>query len=109
MSAPIVCSSCRRPNDPWRRHCGGCGSGLPGGCSTCAFVNRTDDRFCGGCSRPLRAILPSTTPRKTPVPQAALHKATVPIDVRDVISETPVQTGTVPIDVRDLLPDPTSR
>ncbi|MDQ3364443.1 MAG: hypothetical protein M3680_03350 [Myxococcota bacterium] len=108
MSAPIVCSSCRRPNDPWRRHCGGCGSGLPGGCSTCAFVNRTDDRFCGGCSRPLRAILPSTlTPRATAQP--VLHKATVPIDVRDVVSETPAPTGTVPIDIRDLLVDPPAR
>ena len=77
---PITCSACRRENDPWRRHCGGCGSCLPGGCQVCQFINRSDDKFCGGCAKPLRAM---------PVAKKPID-GTTPIDIRDLISETPV-------------------
>ena len=77
---PITCLTCRRENDPWRRHCGGCGSCLAGGCKVCNFVNRADDRFCGGCAKPLRA---------GPVKPAPTYQATTPIDIRDVLSESP--------------------
>jgi len=85
MSSQITCPSCRRGNDPWRRHCGGCGSGLPGGCKTCGAVNRADERFCGGCAKALRV---STLP---PIKESVIEKkfdATTPIDIRDVLSET---------------------
>ena len=78
---PITCSACRRENDPWRRHCGGCGSCLPGGCKACQFINRPDDKFCGGCAKALRAV-PSIV--KKPL------DGTTPIDISDLISETPV-------------------
>ena len=78
---PITCAACHRPNDPWRRHCGGCGSCLPGGCKACQFINRPDDKFCGGCAKPLRAM-PSVA--KKPL------DGTTPIDITDLISETPV-------------------
>jgi hypothetical protein len=79
---PITCLTCRRDNDPWRRHCGGCGSYLAGGCPTCHFINRADDRFCGGCAKSLRAI-PSVVKTAQPT-----FGETTPIDIRDVISET---------------------
>jgi len=82
---PITCSTCRRENDPWRRHCGGCGSCLPGACKTCNFINRSDDKFCGGCAKALRAI-PSLVKHGKPE-----FSGTVPIDIRDVLSETPVE------------------
>ena len=77
-----MCSTCRRENDPWRRHCGGCGSCLTGACKACNFINRPDDKFCGGCAKALRAI-PSLVKQAKPQP------GTVPIDIRDVLSETP--------------------
>lgn len=79
---PITCQTCRRDNDPWRHYCGGCGSHLPGGCKACGVVNRADDRFCGGCAKPLRA---------TPPKQAKKFDSTTPIDITDVLSETPVR------------------
>jgi hypothetical protein len=85
MPTTISCPACHRSNDPWRRHCGGCGSGLPGGCKACGAVNRADDRFCGGCAKPLRAM-PSIA---APKPMATFD-ATTPIDLRDVLSETVV-------------------
>lgn len=78
---PITCQTCRRVNDAWRRYCGGCGSGLPGGCKGCGAVNRSDDRFCGGCAKPLRAMPPEKDKPK--------FDSTTPIDLRDVLSETP--------------------
>jgi hypothetical protein len=77
---PITCSTCRRTNDPWRRHCGGCGSHLAGGCPTCHFVNRPEDRFCGGCAKSLRAI-PSAVKTAQPT-----FESTTPIDIKDLIS-----------------------
>ncbi|MBA3395083.1 MAG: zinc ribbon domain-containing protein [Deltaproteobacteria bacterium] len=86
MSAPkIDCPTCRRSNDPWRRHCGGCGSGLPGGCTSCGMVNSLEDRFCGGCATALR-LTSATAPRKVPTPPKPMQH-TMPIDVRDVLSE----------------------
>ena len=73
-----MCACCRRENDPWRRHCGGCGSGLPGGCKACGAVNRPDDKFCGGCGKAMRAI-----------PSVKKFDSTTPIDIRDVLDETP--------------------
>jgi hypothetical protein len=80
---PITCSVCRRENDPWRRHCGGCGGCLPGGCKACQFINHPEDKFCGGCAKALRALPSIVKPAKT-------FDATTPIDIRDVLSETPV-------------------
>jgi len=80
---PISCPGCHRDNDPWRRHCGGCGSGLPGGCAACGAVNRRDDKFCGGCGKSLRAV--TSVPKPIPKP----FDTTTQIDLRDVISETP--------------------
>jgi Double zinc ribbon len=71
----ILCRTCRRSNDPWRRFCGGCGSNLPGGCTHCGVVNKPDDKFCGGCARAQRA----TTKQ---------HQETTPIDIIDVLGET---------------------
>jgi Double zinc ribbon len=56
MATPITCRSCRHDNDPWRKHCGGCGSGLPGACATCGSVNGPTEKFCGGCAKRLRAV-----------------------------------------------------
>ena len=81
----IICSSCKRENDPWRKHCGGCGGALPGGCRACGSVNRTDDRFCGSCALPLRATTRPGPPKPVPKPFAS----TMPIDVGDVINESP--------------------
>jgi hypothetical protein len=78
----ISCTSCRRANDAWRRFCGGCGGGLPGGCKACGTVNRADDRFCGGCGKPQRAIPSLIKPEKK-------FDSTTPIDLNDVLSETP--------------------
>ena len=83
---PITCSACHHSNDPWRHFCGGCGSGLPGGCKACGAVNRTEDRFCGGCAKALRAI-PSVA---KPGPPPKKFASTTPIDLTDVLSETPV-------------------
>lgn len=84
-SMSLTCPSCRRENDPWRRHCGGCGSGLPGGCKACGVVNRVDDRFCGGCAKPLR-VIPSLV---KPAAERPKFDTTTPIDISDVLSETP--------------------
>ena len=56
---PIPCKTCHRSNAPWRRHCGGCGSGLAGACR-CGFVNGGADRFCGACGNAVRPITSST-------------------------------------------------
>ena len=80
----ISCTSCRHANDAWRRFCGGCGSGLPGGCKACGAVNRTSDRFCGGCGKSVRTLPPSITK------PAKKFDSTVPIEIADVLSETPV-------------------
>jgi hypothetical protein len=50
----ICCTVCRRSNNPWRKFCGGCGTGFPNACK-CGFVNTADDRFCGGCGGAVRA------------------------------------------------------
>jgi hypothetical protein len=42
-------------------------------------VNRPDDKFCGGCAKALRAI-----------PSVKKFDSTVPIEIGDVLSETPV-------------------
>lgn len=81
----ISCASCRRENDPWRKFCGGCGGCLPGGCRSCGAVNGPDDRFCGACGKAIR-VIPSLV---KPQPKFA---STVPIDIRDVISETETET-----------------
>ncbi len=84
---PIACTACSRSNDPWRRHCGGCGSHLPGGCPACGAVNRIDDRFCGGCGQHVRAQMTQTrTPKRTPEAES-------------------MKTQTIPIDLSELLPD----
>lgn len=79
-----MCASCQRGNDPWRRHCGGCGSGLPGGCPICGAVNRSDDRFCGGCAHPLR----SKAARPGPSPTEA-GTTTVKIDITELLPIIP--------------------
>lgn len=71
MASSITCRSCRHDNDPWRKHCGGCGSGLPGACASCGAVNGPADKFCGGCAKRLRGA-PS---KKEPI------DGTIPIDV----------------------------
>ena len=76
----IKCASCRRENDPWRKYCGGCGSGLAGGCKSCGSVNRLDDKFCGGCGKAQRAI-PSVGKPQT-------FDTTTPIDIAQIVSET---------------------
>jgi hypothetical protein len=81
---PIVCHSCNHSNDPWRKHCGGCGGALPGSCRSCGAVNRPDDRFCGGCAHPLRATRPVAA-QKPP------FASTMPIDISDVIAEARVE------------------
>jgi hypothetical protein len=81
----IKCACCSHQNAPWRKHCGGCGSGLPGGCRNCGAVNEITDRFCGGCSQPLRRPGWKLVPKKA-------HDSTVPIDVvKDIIAEFPAQ------------------
>lgn len=45
-------------------------------------MNRPDDKFCGGCAKALRAIPSIAAPKPA-------YNGTVPIDIRDVISETP--------------------
>jgi hypothetical protein len=78
-SMTISCPCCHHHNAPWRKHCGGCGSGLPGGCPSCGAVNELTDRFCGGCAHPLRR--PSWKLKAT-----KSHDSTMPIDVmRDVV------------------------
>lgn len=86
---PVECASCHRANDPWRRFCGGCGSGLPGGCITCGAVNRIDERFCGGCGGPLRAVARAgkKLPPAPPKPSKPAGPGTIPIDVRDVLPQ----------------------
>jgi len=76
----IKCGSCHRENDPWRRFCGGCGSGLPGGCKACGAVNRQDEKFCGGCGKAQRAIPSLVKPQK--------FDTTTPIDIEQILSET---------------------
>jgi hypothetical protein len=71
----IACAACHRENDPWRRHCGRCGSDLPGSCTGCGFVNRVDDRFCGGCAK-VRRIGQTVLP------------GTIPIDIADLFVDT---------------------
>ncbi|MBL0220938.1 MAG: zinc ribbon domain-containing protein [Myxococcales bacterium] len=81
MASSIRCPSCRHDNDSWRKHCGGCGSGLPGGCVTCGAVNSPTDRFCGGCARALRRTAREVKPA---------NDSTMPIDVlTDLIPDTP--------------------
>jgi len=48
MAAKMTCTVCRRANSPWRKFCGGCGTGFLGACK-CGFCNTAEDRFCGGC------------------------------------------------------------
>lgn len=69
----IHCGACHRENDPWRRHCGRCGSQLPGGCVTCNFVNRPEERFCGGCGKSQRFV------------PAVVSGKTIPIDIGDLV------------------------
>jgi len=76
MASPITCPSCRHDNDPWRKHCGGCGSHLPGGCTACGVVNGPTDRFCGGCAKAVRRAGPRP---KAKVKEKVEH--TMPIDV----------------------------
>jgi hypothetical protein len=95
---PIRCTSCRHENDPWRRHCGACGTALPGACAKCGFVNRDSDRFCGGCSAATRVTPEKALPmiprlRVPPRPPPALrHDRTMPIERLEglVISEAPL-------------------
>ncbi len=90
MSA-IVCPACNRSNDPWRRHCGGCGSHLPGGCPACGAVNRIDDRFCGGCGQHVRATMTqASTPKKKPGNVHATQ--TIPIDLSELLPELKKQS-----------------
>ena len=84
MASTIMCPTCHHDNDPWRKHCGGCGSGLPGGCPTCGAVNRPSDRFCGSCARSIRRAA-------TRHPDPA--ERTMPLDVlTDLLPETPSET-----------------
>jgi hypothetical protein len=76
----ITCSCCRHDNASWRKHCGGCGSGLPGGCASCGSVNTASDRFCGGCARPLRRMSWQTKPSRD---------VTMPIDVLVDVIDSP--------------------
>jgi hypothetical protein len=75
MAFPITCRSCRHDNDPWRKHCGGCGSGLPGACAGCGAVNGPADKFCGGCAKRLRRVKRA---KET-------NESTMPIDVTDLV------------------------
>ncbi len=75
MAFPITCRSCRHDNDPWRKHCGGCGSGLPGACASCGAVNGPADKFCGGCAKRLRRVKRA---KET-------NEGTMPIDVTDLV------------------------
>ena len=87
-TAPMHCG-CGNDNDPWRRFCGGCGAALGAGCGTCGYINRSDDRFCGGCGG---VCARSTVGRTRPPgrkPAPAEHKQTIPIDLADLVSETP--------------------
>jgi len=68
MASPISCRSCHHDNDPWRKHCGGCGSGLPGACAGCGAVNGPTDKFCGGCAKRLRAQTKVQKPVDTTMP-----------------------------------------
>lgn len=72
MASSITCRSCRHDNDPWRKFCGGCGSGLPGACSGCNEVNGPTDKFCGGCAKRLRRV---------ERPKEPANDGTIPIDV----------------------------
>ncbi len=103
MAPTICCLACRHDNDPWRKYCGGCGGGLPGGCGTCAAINAQTDAFCGGCGtrlREARARNKKPTAQKS-IPNEATQLArggprkkppgnkTVQIDVlTDIVSET---------------------
>lgn len=92
----IPCTVCRRSNAPWRRHCGGCGSGLLGACR-CGFVNAGEDRFCGGCGMAIRMVLAETPPRAVPprAPGGSNPNITTQLDVLDdvLISESPIGRG----------------
>lgn len=84
MATSIRCPSCRHDNDPWRKHCGGCGSGLPGGCASCGAVNSATDRFCGGCAHPIRRAATRV------IKEAKTTDTTMPIDVlTDLLPDTP--------------------
>ena len=52
----VSCTVCHRGNDPWRKFCGGCGTGFAGACR-CGSVNAAGDRYCGGCGVAVRNTL----------------------------------------------------
>jgi hypothetical protein len=72
---PRACHSCQAPNDPRRRYCGACGSGLIAVCGRCGFDNEHADRFCGLCGDGILVgagvrPAPVTSPSKVRAPRA---------------------------------------
>jgi hypothetical protein len=87
----IQCGACRHANDPWRRFCGTCGSGLPGGCPGCGTVNGIEDKFCGGCAHALRfttaPAIGSSRPTRKKAPST--QASTIPIDISELLADGP--------------------
>ncbi|MDH4104164.1 MAG: AAA family ATPase [Thermoleophilia bacterium] len=98
----ILCSSCGSSNEPGRKFCGECGTGLTLGCPSCGAANAPGIKFCGECGTALAA---ASAPAAPQAPQAAptAERRLVSVLFADLVGFTTVSEGRDAEDVRELL------
>jgi len=98
----ILCSSCGSSNEPGRKFCGECGTGLALGCPSCGAANAPGIKFCGECGTALTA--PAAPGAPLP-PQAAptAERRLVSVLFADLVGFTTLSEGRDAEEVRDLL------
>jgi len=53
ISKSIICSKCKKDNDPGSKFCNSCGKKLEDGCKKCGKVNPKNSKFCNDCGESL--------------------------------------------------------
>ncbi len=97
---PVICSSCRTPNQAGRKFCAQCGTGLGRPCAVCGTLNPASDRFCGECGS---ALVAGATPAAVPATDSGAERRLVSVMFVDLVGFTTLAEGRDAEETRELL------
>ena len=98
MAEELVCPSCGSANEPGRKFCGECGTGLAVACTSCGTANPVGVKFCGECGSPLSAA--ASMPG---APAQTAERRLVSVLFADLVGFTTASEGRDAEDTRELL------